>query len=975
MEDTAGQSIPHVPFEEGTLESDNEEAATNEKLKPKNSSDELEAGRSSISSDTSPTLRKRLNKLAKYEQKYPELLKAYRALQVTEGLVKAFEKALADITPAASIQDVEAFQQWAHNLDAKAALSIQELRRVNNKMQVLSTESKNLKDKYENEVAELKQKISQLESETGRKTVDGDEDLVEKLRSELARLTDRIDELTIGTSILEKELAAEKAISTTRAQQIKELEQSKERSAADYRVAYADASARQDALRTELVALKVNHAQEIRKFQTTGLTNFDIAQESISKVFEETSEGTSGTSRDASQSLSKSQKKRQKKKKNIVNTNGDADPLLSEESVTTLSLTSSEDERISLSMKERDNLQIEIDTLRATTEIHATERRFYEKKIQELSEHQESTEEMRDMVKSVGNELVEARDQIKELILQRDNLDKTVTDLRQILSIADNEKVQLNDKLTTLEAFTGPVSLVSELEEESNVLKERLEDTERRLQVVTKDLEIAETLSADRFREVSTTKDNLRMMQSELNELRRQHSKMSTDKTAIEATVNSLETRSRALERAERARREELATSQKSLTAREKEIKAMQMTLKEEESKRKLEEGRSSALKSEVTKLTLLRDSIIASRNDLNGQLSTAQNQLRAANMKLSSLQQLRNQLIQERDSAQEELQMGQAKFDSSQSLMESQREQTIDMQHRLREMRDRYEAIEEEVSEAHRQLSERARESETLRRLLTELEGSQESRLREMRERMESAISERDKAEDEAAFNGKKRAREVEDLKEALLDAERALRKANLTNQDLSISLDVLTKTHETAKSITADRDRDMAELRETMNGLSQSLREAESQMSILEQDRESLRCALKESNSRLDRVGTDLKIRDDLLHRLKEEKAQILDRQNEIVPTVFRPSHQKNDSIGSIPSTPTNVRTPSMHSISLSDHRPIEKAEVDREYIKNVLFQFLENKEKRRYLLPAISKLLLLSKQQEGVFVSSLK
>lgn len=75
------------------------------------------------------------------------------------------------------------------------------------------------------------------------------------------------------------------------------------------------------------------------------------------------------------------------------------------------------------------------------------------------------------------------------------------------------------------------------------------------------------------------------------------------------------------------------------------------------------------------------------------------------------------------------------------------------------------------------------------------------------------------------------------------------------------------------------------------------------------------------------------------------------------------------------SIPSTPTGLRSPSLFSVSLSEPRPKEKAEVDREYIKNVLFQFLEHKDKRKYLMPAISKLLMLSKQQEGVFSNALK
>ena len=870
---------PPEPYEEGNLYDDDEEKT-------------VDTEKETESVETSPELQKKLNKLAKYEKKYPELLKAYRALQLTDSNAKAFEKVLGELTPATSVLDVEAFQQWANNFAMKSDLTSEELRRVSKELGVLKDEQK----EQDREMALLKARIAELEGQLKE---------AENVTASQAETQRTIEQLQKSNSRLKKE--KEDAV--------------------------AELEAAQDTLRKEMIQLKVSHAQDIRKASGTS-----------------TPVPTSSPAPEAN-GLSKSQKKRQKKK----NAKKDDDVPKETEPETA----------------EPDALLLELDTLRASAEAFAMDKAAYEAKIKRMSEHQESVEEMRDMVKDIGSDLVAAKDRVKELEFER-----------------AAAEVKSKEYKTTIEKMTSEIaSLKEELEKSQgqqasgSALQQSLDTAEEDLKRVTRELEITEKTSTDRFKELTKVRDDLRLQASEMASLRKDHQSLQDSKVKVETTLKSAEARAKALERAEKDRRDELSSAQTKLTAREKELKVIQTAFKEEEIRRKSEENRASSLKTEVAKLTVLRDTIISSRSEVNSQLDSVRSELEKANAKLTTLQQLKTKLTQERDAAQEELQMDKARYQSATSLMESQREQTSDMQHRMRDTSEKHEAMQEELSETQRQLTERARESETLRRLLSEIEAGQESRLREMRERMEAAIAERDKAEDEAAFTGKKRAREVEDLKEKLIDAERNLRNINIEKQDLSIVIADLRKAQEKASKANEEHDKDTKELRDAMSTLSHSLRESEGQIASLESERHLLRATIKETSTRLERLQTDVIAKDDALVKLRTERAIMLDNRHEYAqsPLAARSHNARTPSFSLASGSPTPSGAPlspsySLHSVNLSD-RPKEKAEVDREYIKNVLFQFIEHKEKRKYLMPAISKLLLLNKQQEGTFVAALK
>jgi chromosome segregation ATPase len=90
---------------------------------------------------------------------------------------------------------------------------------------------------------------------------------------------------------------------------------------------------------------------------------------------------------------------------------------------------------------------------------------------------------------------------------------------------------------------------------------------------------------------------------------------------------------------------------------------------------------------------------------------------------------------------------------DSLVENLHSLREQASEMGHRARETQERCEALEEELSEAHKLLGERGRETDTLRRLLDEAEGREEGRIKRMREKVEAAVEEKERIEEELAL------------------------------------------------------------------------------------------------------------------------------------------------------------------------------------------------------------------------------
>jgi len=149
-----------------------------------------------------------------------------------------------------------------------------------------------------------------------------------------------------------------------------------------------------------------------------------------------------------------------------------------------------------------------------------------------------------------------------------------------------------------------------------------------------------------------------------------------------------------------------------------------------------------------------------------------------------------------------------------------------------MKEAKERYESIEEELTDAHRLMGERGRESETMRRLLAEVEGRSEVRVKDMRERMELAIQERDRAEEDASSVGRRRAREIEDLKSKLRDIERYAKRFADDREDLERAERDLRRQRDDDHRRVEEATQELAELRKAMSEIRDALDESERQV-----------------------------------------------------------------------------------------------------------------------------------------------
>jgi DNA repair exonuclease SbcCD ATPase subunit len=178
-----------------------------------------------------------------------------------------------------------------------------------------------------------------------------------------------------------------------------------------------------------------------------------------------------------------------------------------------------------------------------------------------------------------------------------------------------------------------------------------------------------------------------------------------------------------------------------------------------------------------------------------------------------------------------------------------------------LKEKTSQADSLEDELGEVQRLLGERTREGETMRRLLADVDDRADAKVREMRERMEAAIEERDRAEDEASTNGRRRAREVDELKTKIRDLERDLKRAIDDRDELQVSEKELRRKRDEKE---AESERNLQELndnRSAMGELRDALNGSEKQVRDIEKQRNDLRRILDDANSRYEKQNKEFK------------------------------------------------------------------------------------------------------------------
>ena len=537
-----------------------------------------------------------------------------------------------------------------------------------------------------------------------------------------------------------------------------------------------------------------------------------------------------------------SKKKNKKKKKNgKVETQQDADP-----SSIALEPATAGPQNISLSAIPNESvakLQGELINLRVLLEEKDAAIEKLHSKIKNGEDMQEEIDSLRDDLLNIGQEHVETKDKVKELLAEKS-------------ALVDNVK-ELEKEISDLRV--AHASSIYSSEEAHKELAAQFDDLKTRAANLQTDLTVAQQLASSRFKELTELRTVLQKAQPELTNLRSENGELRVIKDELTKKIIDLQR----IEAQQDSAQTRITELKQTVAEKDTELKGLISRLNEEVLTRQTTEDANSKASQEVQRLEDEKRAASQALDRISQELAQSRKELRTAKSKALEMEDSITRLTRDSDGLKEDIELKIAQYASAESLMSSMRDQASEMALQTKEARERCEGLEEEVAEAHRLLAERSREGETMRRLLAEVEGRTDSRIREMKERMEVAIEERDRAEDEASTVGRRRARELEEVRNKLKDVERTLKRTEEDKEELDKAQRDWKKRREELEQKLEDSVREAEEVRKAMVELRDALDESERQARDLEKQKSELRKSVGETQHRLEKLQKANKVR----------------------------------------------------------------------------------------------------------------
>ncbi|MCJ1389907.1 hypothetical protein MMC18_002764 [Xylographa bjoerkii] len=562
---------------------------------------------------------------------------------------------------------------------------------------------------------------------------------------------------------------------------------------------------------------------------------------------------------------------------------------------------------------------------------------------------QEEIDSLRDDLVNIGQDHVLDKDKIKELISKKSVLENKILELEQELS-----------RLHESQQFQAAGS-----EAERNDLTAQFDDLKTKAANLQTDLSVAQQLASSRFKDLSDLRTVLQKAQPELTALRNENGELKLVKEELAAKVVDLQK----IEARHNTIRSEMSDLKKSMTDKESELKRLGQKLGEESSGRLKAETACSKVCEELKHCDGERQSLAQSLDKVSKDLSRAQEEVITLRSQVRELEATVTRIERDNEGLKEDIELKTAQHASAESLMSSMRDQTSEMVVQTKEAREKCESLEEELADAHRLLSERSREGETMRRLLGEVEGRADLRVREMKERMDTAIEERDRAEDDASTAGRRRVRELEELRNKLREVERNLNRAGEDKEELEVAQRDWKRRREELEQQSEQSIRESEGVKRAMDELREALDESERQARELEKQKVELRHSVEEAQLRLDRLQKSNKTMSDELRSLQATKSRPLESQVQSP----RSSIDIPPSRAMVSSPTSKNRTSSTALHDSLNSQPVTA--MDYLYLKNVLLQFLEQKDKKHQmqLIPVLGMLLHFDRKDEQKWMAA--
>lgn len=611
------------------------------------------------------------------------------------------------------------------------------------------------------------------------------------------------------------------------------------------------------------------------------------------------------------------------------------------------------------------SLQEELDGLRALLKEKDAAIERIHGKLKDQEDLREEIETLRDDLVNVGQEHVQAKEKVKDLLAENRDLLKVVQDL-------EIEVARLHDTHASSRAGS---------EEDQKIVAEQLEKLKTKLSTLQIDLAAAQQLASSRFKDLTELRSVLQKAQPEMITLRSEVA----DSKAVKETLVKKEAEFSRLDARHEEIRAEVIKLKQSISDQDSEIKTLKQKIVQETTSRLKAEDITAKSRQEFQHVEVEKRQATESLDKMSRDLAKSRDDLVNCRTRLRELEQQLSQNHRDNEGLREDVELKAAQYASAQSLMASMRDQTAEMAMQMKEARDRCESLDEEVAEAHKLLSERSREGETMRRLLADIEARAESRTREWKERMETAIEERDRAEDEASTAGRRMARELEDLRNRVRESERGLKRAEEDKEELEIAQRDWKRRREELEQKSEQHANEVDEVRKAMGELRDALDESERQARELERQKAEMRRSVEDTQHRLEKLQKSNKVRwilvfvskalliDSLRFKsMADEIRTIQTAKTKAIDSETQSSRSSSDStrprarLGS--PAPKNTTGSASHLEGANGQAP---GPMDYIYLKNVLLQFLEQKDKKHQvqLIPVLGMLLHFDRYDYGL------
>ena len=967
----------------------------------------------------------KLKKFEKYESKYPLLLNAYKKEKAKNRKLDILQKILTENTPISDLSDIDkSLPSYFEDINSKFKILNEEIKRLNKLQNAKkeapdSTEANtNLQDesligKYKAEIEELKLKLD--ESEGDKKHIQEINEVLKAQRTEIANLnkkllsintnheeeinniqrqaSNRLDEMKtkLQSEITDYKNRLNKSIEETKIykKQVDEfdskvsniegaLKKERDHSASVLEEKNDDIKKISTELETskeqtmelkktisdkeaELAKINSNLAQKLEEVKkiteqnekySSYVDQLEVQVASLKKELEATSpketiSEPAVTTSNTQSSGSKKNKKNNQTVQNSINTVTSPDVSIHSNSEV-LSCNPSDDNSrllkqqyadLSKEFQEFKKAHSNCEDWKSKLEILEKETSIKQDSIQkELAEAENTstqlTEELQSLktqLKAKNIEVEEVRDMLREvgneLVDARDQLKDTNSQNEKTLKLQNDIK-KLEDDITNFKKREGELlNTITSLEEDISKAKE--------LQTKEKN---------DSQKEINSLKIKLVDLQSQNKTLNIQTKELTSLKINFQQ-------------------------KEKTIAYLEKQVK--DFTTAHEVIKRNVD--------------SLKRDNI-----QLTNRVGLLKKENESLNNEIKNSNHSYEEHLRENGKLSERLSILQEKYDTLQDIKSNSNEQISSIKRqceelgvKLKESNKRIISLENELSEYTTLIQDKTKESDTMRRLLSNLQNEDNEKYQNLETKISILSDEKSRLESQLALQYSKHTREQQGWRHTNDDLQAENQKLTNKLAQLNLQIEQLKEANSAIKKTTLDNTESSADFEKMITNLKMTLSKADIRIHDLQNSNNQLLETNNSINKKLDRLTRSYKSLSSQYNALKEGKVELNERtsrsnsvssQLSALTTSTRGRSSSNSGKVSI----GDYRLSSTKREYISDSKGQNETEAKKnekiEYIKNVLLGFLEHKEQRNQLLPVVSMLLQFDSNDEKRLLASI-